>query len=647
MDLKNLTNESVFKFLRESDIKFENHSLAAERLGQVLEIDNDETTKLLQEKIRKFCGKLNKKWQQCRRTNSRFVKANQLWLSEPFNFLVVGKENPMPPKSKSAPSSTQFRRPFERLCLRQKKRNTEYLKQYPEEHLNFAAKKNIKSVDARFIHDFIEAHPEHAQKVRKFCENLISPSEEGVISKEQALSVSVAADLTKNQYNVIRKYAKNFPSYYQLQKAKLDCYPVNNSLTFSESSAKVVLQELLDKTSERLVQSLSVKLKSDRKYILISKWGCDGAADQSEYNIAFSTDSSDKSIFICSLVPIKLFDTTDNSILWQNEFPSSTRYCRPIQFHFIKETEATVKLITGEIETEIHNLIPSQFNNVTVQHELLLTMVDGKIINIMTDTKSSMRCFLCGACPKDMNNLSLVNQRTINKNNLSFGISSLHAWICFFECLLHISYNLPFKSWSAKSEEQKTLKNKRKTEIQNEFRRRTGLLVDVVQQGRGNTNTGNTARKFFNNPALSAEITGLDEELIERFSVILRSIVCGEKINVINFRDYCYATALHYVNLYSWYFMPVSVHKILIHGADIIEHAVLPIGQLGEDAQEANHKLLRSYRENHSRKISRVANNEDVFKYLLLASDPIVTKLRPKINTKNQNLPSSVLNLLM
>lgn len=90
----------------------------------------------------------------------------------------------------------------------------------------------------------------------------------------------------------------------------------------------------------------------------------------------------------------------------------------------------------------------------------------------------------------------------------------------------------------------------------------------------------------------------------------------------------------------------LSVHKILIHGAAFIEQAVLPIGQLSEEAQEANHKLFRKYRECHSRKHSRKSNNEDVLNYLLLASDPVVSHLRPKLSTKNQELPENVLELL-
>ena len=49
--------------------------------------------------------------------------------------------------------------------------------------------------------------------------------------------------------------------------------------------------------------------------------------------------------------------------------------------------------------------------------------------------------------------------------------------------------------------------------------------------------------------------------------------------------------------------MPVTVHKILIHGAFVISNALLPIGQLSEEAQEARNKDFKRYREIHTRKL--------------------------------------------
>ena len=73
----------------------------------------------------------------------------------------------------------------------------------------------------------------------------------------------------------------------------------------------------------------------------------------------------------------------------------------------------------------------------------------------------------------------------------------------------------------------------------------------------------------------------------------------------------------------SFYYMPPSVHKILLHGESIIKHfAVLPIGQLSEDAQESCNKDYKKFRLYHARKCSRSDTNEDVFHTLLYTSDP-------------------------
>jgi hypothetical protein len=65
-------------------------------------------------------------------------------------------------------------------------------------------------------------------------------------------------------------------------------------------------------------------------------------------------------------------------------------------------------------------------------------------------------------------------------------------------------------------------------------------------------------------------------------------------------------TARLNVDTYPWYYMPASVHKILIHGAIIITEAMLPIGQISEEAQESRNKDLKQFREFHARKMSRV-----------------------------------------
>jgi hypothetical protein len=174
----------------------------------------------------------------------------------------------------------------------------------------------------------------------------------------------------------------------------------------------------------------------------------------------------------------------------------------------------------------------------------------------------------------------------------------------------------------------------KKLKIQNEFRSRLGLLVDMPKQGFGSSNDGNTARRFFKNYKISSEITGVSEVLIYHFYVILQCLSSGENINIDKFEVYCWETAELYTNLYSWYYMPPSVHKILIHGSSIIKSFVLPIGILSEEAQESRNKDIKRYRESYSRKSSRININTDIFQRLLLSSDPLISSFR-KVDKHN------------
>lgn len=173
-----------------------------------------------------------------------------------------------------------------------------------------------------------------------------------------------------------------------------------------------------------------------------------------------------------------------------------------------------------------------------------------------------------------------------------------------------------------------------------------GLLIDKPKPGFGSTNDGNTARRFFDNPDLSSKITGIDINIIKRFKVILSTISSGFPIDVNLFQQYCLETARKYVEVYPWYKMPTTVHKILLHSSDIISTAILPIGQLGEEAQESRNKDIKKYRESFSRKFSRTQNMEDVFHNLLISSDPYITSFRKNEMKKFRSYPQEVIQFL-
>lgn len=120
------------------------------------------------------------------------------------------------------------------------------------------------------------------------------------------------AKLSKYQYEILRKATQDighniFPSYRKIIEAKKKCYPDNIDVT--EKLVKVNLQDLLDHTSRRILETKSqddIETLEEEHLILHTKWGYDGASDQSEYMQKFSNpavDISDSNLFMTSIVP--------------------------------------------------------------------------------------------------------------------------------------------------------------------------------------------------------------------------------------------------------------------------------------------------------------------------------------------------------
>lgn len=374
----------------------------------------------------------------------------------------------------------------------------------------------------------------------------------------------------------------------------------------TDTEIDVKLQQLLDITSERIVEVNEKKLINFSNMELLNiemtvKYGMDGSTGNSEYNQKFENDDgskSDASIFMSSFVPIKA-ETNNNFFFFSNPRTSSTRLCRPIHIQFAAETPELAVREEEYLEDQIRNLKPTVITRngrmIRITYKMLLTMVDGKICSSLTDTSSAARCYICNATPIEMNNLEEERQLELDENNFRFGLSTLHAWIRFMEYLLKVAYRLKVKKWAPRGAARAKML-KRKEKIQRKFKIELGLHVDKPRQGgKGTSNTGNVARRFFKNAEKVARITGLNLAIIQRCGTILQVMACGRKINPSAFGAYCEETARLCIKKYDWYYMPASVHKVLIHGSAVINYCLVPIGQLSEEAQEAKNKEWKRY----------------------------------------------------
>ena len=104
--------------------------------------------------------------------------------------------------------------------------------------------------------------------------------------------------------------------------------------------------------------------------------------------------------------------------------------------------------------------------------------------------------------------------------------------------------------------------------------------------------------------------------------MILNALQSLEQVDSERFGKYAMETAEMLVHHYPWFYMPASIHKLLVQGATVIETLLLPIGMYSEEVQESRNRHNREYRLKHARKTSRASTMMDQYHHLLVTSDP-------------------------
>ena len=96
------------------------------------------------------------------------------------------------------------------------------------------------------------------------------------------------------------------------------------------------------------------------------------------------------------------------------------------------------------------------------------------------------------------------------------------------------------------------------------------------RDGRGVPATALVARNDGFLPARRAE-TGDGALYCKLRTCVLQVMACGHRIDPQKCKAFCDETANLIVQLYGWYYMPVSVHKVLVHGPAVVEALPLPL----------------------------------------------------------------------
>ena len=133
----------------------------------------------------------------------------------------------------------------------------------------------------------------------------------------------------------------------------------------------------------------------------------------------------------------------------------------------------------------------------------------------------------------------------------------------------------------------------RKEERKKRMHDEIGLLVDTPRAGgSGTSNTGNTARKAFQNKSNFAEILGIDPELIHRIHLKLIAVNADILLDLNSFREYGRQTAEFRVNKYPHFCMPVSLHQLFILSWEAIPYSPLPDSFFMEQSRKREQNSL-------------------------------------------------------
>lgn len=252
-----------------------------------------------------------------------------------------------------------------------------------------------------------------------------------------------------------------------------------------------------------------------------------------------------------------------------------------------------------------------------------------------------------------MNDLSKFENGTnkLVEGALTHGLSDLHLKLHCFDFLLKLSYKsvLPEDKHQVRGKENQDLVADRKLVIQQRFKEQMNMLVDMPKPSGGNTNTGNVARRAFEDARVLSEILNLDFELINNIRILLIAISVKHQINVTKFQKVIDRSLQIYKEKYEKFPLPPTVHKLFFHAAAVIENSPVPVCYLSEEAAETKIKYIRYFREHFSRKDSLEHTLVDIYNRSMDMSDPKIASMireqQPKKRSKE--IPQEVKELLV
>ena len=218
----------------------------------------------------------------------------------------------------------------------------------------------------------------------------------------------------------MRKGNKLYPSYNHVQEEKKKCIPDSptrgelDGITARDYNALVNLYELLNHTAKRIIESVGLKIRA-KDLTMISKVGNDCCTGQFVYkqmvpeDVELASIAVEESLFLTCVVPLQIRSKETDEVVWTNSKPSSTLYCKPIRFKYIKESKNVVVEECNFFKES--KGVPTRLDGFMTYFELQETMVDGKVPTILSEvTDATTSCSICGLSHPNLNDLEKVNK---------------------------------------------------------------------------------------------------------------------------------------------------------------------------------------------------------------------------------------------
>lgn len=690
-----LTNRDIFEkaLAIGFDLDPQLKTFITDRLSELPPLPSltDEQSDSLDSYIKNKIYLIYKKWtnKQMKRNKDRFERNYSEWLSQEvtapewaikLSSQLAAKQAAKRASRSAPPSPSNSARTFASYTKRSKDRLTEDLRVDNEsDKLLHAAKVAARAegrLDLAHLIDEALESPARPSKLRRFsgaAETMEDPSARPKpitlpkpIPDIRGLAFLLKNNQTRDSYMDLTKTSKEFsadiwPSYEKV-RAEKDKTKVPGA-QYLEHKAFVSLKERLYHNDTRLFEAKRAEFDALLAHIPSggelpihseSKWGTDSATGQSEYQQAWSPENRDKTdnaLLTTCLVPLSY--KSENKFLFRNPVPQGSTFCQPLILEWSKETEEKCKEIENSIDTQFNEMPPHRISvgtgdeqkTVVFHHTLKKTMFDTKIKNFLTDTKGTLRCFICKGTPNDFTNFNKQEHPTIEEN-LEYGsCACLHAILNSFSAFNSVSDKSVIKKWRVITPADKAHVAERKAARKVRFLDRLGLVVDAPRAGgKGNSNSGNVARRAFAEEKIYAEVIELDEELIHRTHNHLIAINSDIDFSEEKLAKYGEETNELFDELYPWHKTPVGLHFLWRHSHESLKYFSLPFCFYSEQPIESVHKVLKHDRLHHSRKDSRLHSMQDQFDRQTARSDILVALVMYKLTRKEkkQEIPAEV-----